>query len=66
MELFINGEVRSVPEGLTVLGVLEHLAIDPARVALEIDGCIVKRQAWADHHLFTGARLEIVQFVGGG
>ena len=35
-------------------------------VAVEMDGRIVKRAQWETLELAPGAKLEIVQFVGGG
>jgi thiamine biosynthesis protein ThiS len=66
MEIMINGEPKTVPDGQTILGVLEQLGLDPARVAVELDRRIVKRPAWPETALRAGAQLEIVQFVGGG
>ncbi|MEK7407358.1 MAG: sulfur carrier protein ThiS [Acidobacteriota bacterium] len=66
VEIVINGEGRTVPEGLTVLGLLESLGLDPGRVAVELDREIVRPPAWAGLVLEPGARLEIVHFVGGG
>ena len=66
IEIVLNGERRSAREGETVLGLLEQLEIDPARVAVELDRCILKRPLWADTPLRGGAEIEIVQFVGGG
>jgi thiamine biosynthesis protein ThiS len=62
----VNGEDRTVPEGHTILGLLRDLEIDPARVAVEMDRRIVKKPSWDVTALRAGARLEIVQFVGGG
>ena len=62
----INGENRSVPDGHTIRQMLETLELDPSRVAVELDGRIVKPVEWAVTPLAAGARLEIVQFVGGG
>ena len=62
----VNGETRSVPEGQTLLGLLESLELDPSRLAVELDGRIVKKEEWPRTQLHAGARLEIVQFVGGG
>jgi thiamine biosynthesis protein ThiS len=45
---------------------LESLGLDPARVAVELDRRIVKPHDWAATPVSGGARLEIVQFVGGG
>ena len=66
MEIVANGERRTVPDGATVLELLAHLGLDPARVAVELDRRIVKQAEWATTPLHTGASLEIVQFVGGG
>lgn len=62
----INGEDREVPAGLTVLGLLEWLQLNPERVAVELNRQIVRRPAWGQTALEAGAELEIVQFVGGG
>jgi len=66
IEIVINGEARSTPEGQTVLGLLHQLQLDPARVAVELDRRIVKQPKWSETVLSPGAQLEIVQFVGGG
>ncbi len=66
MEIHVNGEVQQVPAGLTVLGLLEALQLDTARLALELDGQILRQTYWKERVLQPGARLEIVQFVGGG
>ena len=62
----LNGEARTAPEGQTVLGLLEDLQLDPARVAIELDRRILKQPLWAETVLRPGAEIEIVQFVGGG
>ncbi len=66
MTVLVNGEEHNIPAGLTVLGLLEALGLDPARVAVDLDGIIVRKPDWASLSLREGARLEIVQFVGGG
>ena len=66
IEVAVNGEIRSIPNGQTILRLLESLDLDPARVAVELDRRIVKPHDWAATPVDGGARLEIVQFVGGG
>jgi thiamine biosynthesis protein ThiS len=66
MEIVVNGEPRSTSGDQTVLGLLCELQLDPATVAVELDRRIVKRPLWSATALAPGARLEIVQFVGGG
>jgi thiamine biosynthesis protein ThiS len=66
LEIVVNGEARRAPAGQTILGLLDELRLDPARVAVELDRRIVKRSDWGSLELAQGAKLEIVQFVGGG
>jgi sulfur carrier protein len=66
MEILVNGELQNALDGQTILGLLQQLELDPARVAVELDRRIVKQPAWPETVLRPGARLEIVQFVGGG
>ena len=66
MEIVVNGEPRALREGQTILDLLHELDLEPARVAVELDRRIVKQAQWAGTILSPGARLEIVQFVGGG
>jgi thiamine biosynthesis protein ThiS len=64
--IVVNGESREVRAGETIAGLVRTLELDPERLAIELDRRIVKRAAWASTVLPDGARLEIVQFVGGG
>jgi sulfur carrier protein len=66
IEVVINGEMQSVPAGQTVLQLLQRLQLDPARVAVELDRRIVKQPSWNETLIDAGAKIEIVQFVGGG
>ncbi len=66
IEIVVNGEQRTAAAGQTILGLLGDLQLDPARVAVELDRKIVKQPRWSETVLEAGARIEIVQFVGGG
>jgi thiamine biosynthesis protein ThiS len=66
IEITVNGEPQTTPQGQTILGLLHQLDLDPARVAVELDRRIVKQPYWPETVLGPGAQLEIVQFVGGG
>jgi len=66
IEITVNGEPQTAPEGQTILGLLQNLELDPARVAVELDRRIVKQPSWQETILRAGSQLEIVQFVGGG
>ena len=66
MEIVINGESRTTAEACSILELLASLQIDPARVAIEYNGLIVKKDTWESTKLQEGDKLEIVHFVGGG
>jgi sulfur carrier protein len=66
LEVIVNGTPRRARAGRTLLGLLEDLEVEPSRVAIEMDRRIVKRIEWDTLELAAGARIEIVQFVGGG
>jgi sulfur carrier protein len=66
MELTVNGERKSVPEGLTVRGLIEHLGLTDGPVAVERNREVVPRASHAGTPLAPGDVIEIVHFVGGG
>ena len=66
IEIVVNGEPRSVPEGLHLDGLLAHLEIPANRVAVERNGAIVRKPEWSGTRVVAGDQLEIVWFVGGG
>ena len=66
IEIVVNGETTAIPGGLTVESMLAHLGVDGARVAVELNREIVRKPAWGQTAVEAGAKVEIVQFVGGG
>lgn len=66
MHIFVNGEKRDIPDGLTVANLLQHLDIKPERVAVEINEDIVRKATYAGVLVKDGDRVEVVQFMGGG
>jgi sulfur carrier protein len=66
IRIVVNGEPKSIPQGFHVVQLLEFLAIDPARVAVELNRSIVRKQDWSAASVEDGAEIEVVWFVGGG
>ena len=66
MELTVNGEPKSVPDGLTVRGLIEHLGLTDGPVAVEQNREVVPRASHASTPLKAGDVIEFVHFVGGG
>jgi sulfur carrier protein len=66
MRITVNDEPREVPEGTTVAGLLQLLALPSTRAAVEVDRQLVRRVEHAGHVLHDGALVEVVTLVGGG
>ena len=66
MELTVNGERKSVPDGLTVRGLIEHLGLTDGPVAVERNREVVPRASHGVTALAPDDVIEIVHFVGGG
>ena len=66
IEVEVNGEARRVPPGQSVQGLLAWLEVPFERVAVELNKSIVRKRDWAATQVESGARVEIVEFVGGG
>ena len=62
----VNGEIRSVADQSTLSDLVDDLSLAPARIAVELNGEVVRRNNWAETVLSEGDRLEVVHFVGGG
>jgi thiamine biosynthesis protein ThiS len=66
MEIFLNGEKKEVPEGLTLAALLDWLKLPQDRIAVEYNLEIAPRGHWSETSVHGGDRLEVVHFVGGG
>jgi thiazole synthase len=62
----LNGEPRSVSDGLTLAGLAAEIGLEPAKVAVERNLEIVPRSTLGDVFIADGDQIEIVHFVGGG
>lgn len=62
----LNGRRQEVPEGLTVRGLLDHLALADATVAVAVDEAFVPRSDHATRRVLPEARVEIVAPMQGG
>jgi len=64
--IILNGENREEAPDITVLALLERLGVAPGRVAVELNGDVLRRVDFGRRTLRDGDRVEFVQFVGGG
>ena len=66
MTIVLNGEEREASPKSTVLSLLESLGVVPGRVAVELNGDVLRRVDFGRRTLGDGDRIELVQLVGGG
>ena len=66
INIYLNGELREVPENLTLAALLDWLKLPTDRVAVERNREIASRSTWAETSIQPNDRLEVVHFVGGG
>ena len=65
MILTVNGEHREVEDGLTVAALVAQLGIR-GRVAVELNGVVLRQAQHPETTLRPDDTLEVVTFVGGG
>jgi sulfur carrier protein len=73
MPQILTVQLNDKPRTLENLGnpsmldaVIQALELKTDRIAVELNGEIVRRTAWPETSIRNGDRLEIVHFVGGG
>jgi thiamine biosynthesis protein ThiS len=66
LRLQINGENREIAAGSSLDDLISELSLAPQRVAIELNGEVVRRDQWSLTTLNENDRIEIVHFVGGG
>ena len=66
LDIQVNGDPERVPAGCTIEQLLDGRDLGGKRVAVAVDREVVPRSTWASVILTTGARVEILEAVGGG
>jgi thiamine biosynthesis protein ThiS len=66
LQIRLNGETKEIEEGTMLPALVESLALAPERIAVELNGEVVRRAEWLRVTLKEGDRIEVVHFVGGG
>lgn len=66
MRVYVNGETREFSSPLSLDQLITELDLPPARIAVELNRAVVRRNEWNTTELRDDDRIEIVHFVGGG
>ncbi len=66
MNIHVNGDALELAEPATIATLLERLALQGKRLAVEVNEEIVPRSQHGDYRLSAGDRVEVVHAIGGG
>ena len=66
MRVFVNGEARELSGTSSLAELVTQLELPVARIAIELNREVVRRNDWGSTILQDDDRIEIVHFVGGG
>tara|TARA_R110002020_G_scaffold329900_2_gene545621 strand:+ start:1135 stop:1398 length:264 start_codon:yes stop_codon:yes gene_type:complete len=66
VKLTLNGEIHTLPDNLTITGLIAHLGLPNKKIAVERNLEVVPKSTFGDVKLTEGDRLEIIHFIGGG
>lgn len=66
MYLYVNNECHELPDGASLTYLLEQLGLSHAKLAVEVNHCIVPKHKHKQFLLHDHDRIEIIQAIGGG
>ena len=66
MRVFVNGEEQELSGEASLAELITKLDLPEARIAIELNREVVRRNNWSGTMLHEDDRIEIVHFVGGG
>lgn len=66
MTITLNGDPHDTADNPTIRELLDELDLAPQRVAVEVNGELVRRGLFDEHRLNGGDKVEVVTLVGGG
>lgn len=66
MTVCVNGERKTLPEGITLKGVAELYGLSEKSVVFELNRKVIDRASYPNIRLKAHDTVEIVHLVGGG
>ena len=66
MKATINGELRELPDGMTLERLLAHIDAPEGGIAVARNDRVVRRASFAQEIVEDGDRVEIIRAVAGG
>ena len=65
MHLRINGQMREIPDGLTLSRLVKHLGLEPP-AAVQVNGELIPRARLGDTFVREGDSVELIPLPAGG
>jgi len=66
MKIILNGKTHILEKRTSIELLMGLFSLDPRKVAIEHNLCIIPANEYADTYVEDGDVLEVVQFIGGG
>ena len=66
MKVWVNGEIRQLPDGTNVDDLVRTTGAGPGGVAVAVNGAVVARSSWTATTLDEGDRVEVLGAMQGG
>ena len=66
MKILVNGEKISLPEDLSIEGLIVHLGYQNQRIAIEVNELIIPKSKYSSFLLKDLDKVEVINAVGGG
>ena len=66
VKFYLNGEVREAPDRTDLTRMIQLFSLPEKRVAIELNGEVIRRSQWAFTFIDNDDKVEVVHFVGGG
>ena len=64
--IHLNGETREISQETDLEALFDQLSLAAKRVAVELNGNVIRRVDWPQTTVDNGDKIEVVHFVGGG
>ena len=62
----LNGEQLPIASNIDLETLVDQLELPAKRLAVEMNGNVIRRADWPQTTVNDGDRIEVVHFVGGG
>jgi sulfur carrier protein len=66
MNITLNGKTKTLEGEQPVSDLLSSLSINPAQVAVAVNGDVIPKRDWTETTVRNGDVVEVVRAVGGG